>query len=111
MIAFVILLALVVYVYYISFVVRIKSHTLISNNVIVKAIQFVYYPVKKVIVEFYDAYCHSSEVWKKVIVGLVCISFVLLLIFFVSTASLLVLKTGHVFVFGFSFVKSAVSSL
>ena len=86
LIAFVILLALVVYVYYISFVVRIKSHTLISNNVIVKAIQFVYYPVKKVIVEFYDAYCHSSAVWKKVIVGLVCISFVLLLIFFVTVA-------------------------
>ena len=61
LIAFVILLALVVYVYYISFVVRIKSHTLISNNVIVKAIQFVYYPVKKVIVEFYDAYCHSAS--------------------------------------------------
>lgn len=92
LIAFVILLALVVYVYYISFVVRIKSHTLISNNVIVKAIQFVYYPVKKVIVEFYDAYCHSSEVWKKVIVGLVCISFVLLLIFFVTVA-----EVGEVF--------------
>ena len=92
LIAFVILLALVVYVYYISFVVRIKSHTLISNNVIVKAIQFVYYPVKKVIVEFYDAYCHSSAVWKKVIVGLVCISFVLLLIFFVTVA-----EVGEVF--------------
>ena len=92
LIAFVILLALVVYVYYISFVVRIKSHTLISNNVIVKAIQFVYYPVKKVIVEFYDAYCHSSAVWKKVIVGLVCISFVLLLIFFVTVA-----EAGDVF--------------
>lgn len=92
LIAFVILLALVVYVYYISFVVRIKSHTLISNNVIVKAIQFVYYPVKKVIVEFYDAYCHSSAVWKKVIVGLVCISFVLLLIFFVTVA-----EVGDVF--------------
>ena len=92
LIAFVILLALVVYVYYISFVVRIKSHTLISNNVIVKAIQFVYYPVKKVIVEFYDAYCHSSEVWKKVIVGLICISFVLLLIFFVTVA-----EVGEVF--------------
>lgn len=92
LIAFVILLALVVYVYYISFVVRIKSHTLISNNVIVKAIQFVYYPVKKVIVEFYDAYCHSSEVWKKVIVGLICISFVFLLIFFVTVA-----EVGEVF--------------
>lgn len=92
LIAFVILLALVVYVYYISFVVRIKSHTLISNNLIVKAIQFVYYPVKKVIVEFYDAYCHSSAVWKKVIVGLVCISFVLLLIFFVTVA-----EVGEVF--------------
>lgn len=92
LIAFVILLALVVYVYYISFVVRIKSHTLISNNVIVKAIQFVYYPVKKVIVEFYDAYCHSSAVWKKVNVGLVCISFVLLLIFFVTVA-----EAGDVF--------------
>ena len=92
LIAFVILLALVVYVYYISFVVRIKSHTLISNNVIVKAIQFVCYPVKKVIVEFYDAYCHSSAVWKKVIVGLVCISFVLLLIFFVTVA-----EVGEVF--------------
>lgn len=92
LIAFVILLALVVYVYYISFVVRIKSHTLISNNVIVKAIQFVYYPVKKVIVEFYDAYCHSSAVWKKVIVGLVCISFVLLLIFFIAVA-----EAGDVF--------------
>ena len=92
LIAFVILLALVVYVYYISFVVRIKSHTLISNNVIVKAIQFVYYPVKKVIVEFYDAYCHSSAVWKKVIVGFVCISFVLLLIFFIAVA-----EAGDVF--------------
>ena len=92
LIAFVILLALVVYVYYISFVVRIKSHTLISNNLIVKAIQFVYYPVKKVIVEFYDAYCHSSAVWKKVIVGLICISFVLLLIFFVTVA-----EVGEVF--------------
>lgn len=92
LIAFVIFLALVVYVYYISFVVRIKSHTLISNNVIVKATQFVYYPVKKVIVEFYDAYCHSSAVWKKVIVGLVCISFVLLLIFFVTVA-----EVGDVF--------------
>lgn len=92
LIAFVILLALVVYVYYISFVVRIKSHTLISNNVIVKAIQFVYYPVKKIVLEFYDAYCHSSEVWKKVIAGLVCISFVLLLIFFVAVA-----EAGSVF--------------
>ena len=92
LIAFVILLALVVYVYYISFVVRIKSHTLISNNVIVKAIQFVYYPVKKVVVEFHDAYCHSSAVWKKVIVGLVCISFVLLLIFFIAVA-----EAGDVF--------------
>lgn len=92
LIAFVILLALVVYVYYISFVVRIKSHTLISNNVIVKAIQFVCYPVKKVIVGFYDAYCHSSAVWKKVIVGLVCISFVLLLIFFIAVA-----EAGDVF--------------
>lgn len=92
LIAFVILLALVVYVYYISFVVRIKSHTLISNNVIVKAIQFVYYPVKKIVLEFYDAYCHSSEVWKKVIAGLVCISFVLLLIFFAAVA-----EAGSVF--------------
>lgn len=92
LIAFVILLALVVYVYYISFVVRIKSHTLISNNVIVKAIQFVYCPVKKIVLEFYDAYCHSSEVWKKVIAGLVCISFVLLLIFFVAVA-----EAGSVF--------------
>lgn len=48
--------------------------------------------MKKVIVEFYDAYCHSSEVWKKVIVGLVCISFVLLLIFFVTVA-----EVGEVF--------------
>lgn len=92
LIAFVILLALVVYVYYISFVVRIKSHTLISNNVIVKAIQFVYYPVKKIVLEFYDAYCHSSEVWKKVIAGLVCISFVLLIVFFITVA-----EAGSVF--------------
>lgn len=64
-------LCLILYAYYISFVGRIKAHTLIKNNVGIIILMFIYQHIRDFFRNFKEQFHESSKLFKGIIIFLV----------------------------------------